>query len=329
MRDDQIRVGVIGCGGMGSDHVRNLTGYVAGAKVVAVMDADRPRAENVASECRVANVHTDAQALIASADVDAVVIASPDFTHAELTLACLAAGKPVLCEKPLARTAQEAKRIVDAEAKQNRRLVQVGFMREYDPAHLAAKQVLDARELGPALMFRGVHNNMSKGHPREVDDVITNSAVHDIHSARWLMGQEITQVNVQYIPNHPERPTTCRLLLVQLTFSDGTLGCIEVNSESGYGYEVYVEITCEQGQITSTALTSPAVRRSGILGHAVEPDWIPRFAAAYRAELHGWVSSVAAGRADGPSALDGYRALVVTDACQRAARSGNAEPVSD
>ncbi|MFI5425603.1 Gfo/Idh/MocA family protein [Aeromicrobium sp. UC242_57] len=71
--------------------------------------------------------------LIASRDVDAVIIASPDFTHADLTKACFAAGKPVLCEKPLAVTAADALSVVEAEVALGRRLLQVGFMRRYDP----------------------------------------------------------------------------------------------------------------------------------------------------------------------------------------------------
>ena len=112
---NQISVGVIGTGGMGARHARNLSTQVADARVAAVMDLDRSRAEAVAAECGDARAYGDAEALIADPAVDAVVIASPDPTHAALTLACLAAGKPVLCEKPLAASLAEAERVVRAE----------------------------------------------------------------------------------------------------------------------------------------------------------------------------------------------------------------------
>ena len=107
-----IAVGVIGTGGMGGRHAINLAQRINGAQVAAVMDIDQERASKIAAACGGAKVFDDARELIADEDVEAIVITSPDPTHAELTLACLEAGKSVLCEKPLATT------LADAEAYQ-------------------------------------------------------------------------------------------------------------------------------------------------------------------------------------------------------------------
>src|SRR6476619_7497304 len=101
-----VRVGVIGAGLMGTAHVRILAGAVSGAQVVAVSDALRPNAERLAAEMGVETIHEDGLDLIRDQRVDAVVIASPSPTHEPFTLACLQGGKPVLCEKPLAATAE-------------------------------------------------------------------------------------------------------------------------------------------------------------------------------------------------------------------------------
>lgn len=127
-----INVGVIGTGGMGGRHVNNITNEVAAANVVALMDVDEARLTEVATACGASHTFTDAQALIEHPDVEAVLIASPDRFHGEQARACIAAGKPVLCEKPLGTTASEAHQVVEAEVAGGRRLVQVGFMREYD-----------------------------------------------------------------------------------------------------------------------------------------------------------------------------------------------------
>ena len=103
-----LGVGVIGTGVMGAEHVRLLREETAGAALVAVCDADAARATAVAGD---AAAFTDPLALIADDGVQAVVIASPDATHAGLTLACIAAGKPVLCEKPLAPSAARFRRL--------------------------------------------------------------------------------------------------------------------------------------------------------------------------------------------------------------------------
>ena len=320
--NQSLNIGIIGAGGMGGRHALNLTHRVAAARVAVVMDADESRARQVAEACGGASVLTDAHQLIASDEVDAVLIAAPDRFHAELTLACIEAGKPVLCEKPLATSAVEAKKVVDAEAACGRRLVQLGFMREYDPAHRRVKQVCERAELGRLLVFRGVHINRLDGPVRSLEDVINNSAVHDIHSARWLMGDEIVRVHTSYVPGAPGRPDTARYALIQLQFAGGTLGVIELNADSDYGYEVDVEVTCEKGVVSTNSLGSPIVRRSNGRSQWIEDDWLQRFEEAYLLEARAWVQSLVEGRPAGPSAWDGYVSMVVVDACIESAKRG-------
>ena len=263
----RVRIGVIGTGGMGGRHVRNLANEVGAAQVVALSDVDTARMQVVAAACGAQHTFTDAHALIDHPDVEAVLVAAPDRFHAALTRACIAAGKPVLCEKPLALSAAEAREIVDAEVAFGRRLVQVGLMREYDPAHLRVKQ------LGKVLAFRGVHINGGTLSWRTVEDVITNSAVHDLHSARWLMGKEVVRVYASYVPYSPDRPDTARLLLIQLTFQSGAVGHIECNMEAGYGYEVDVKLTGETGSAETNSLQSAVVRHANQRGQWIEQDW--------------------------------------------------------
>src|SRR5687768_10390567 len=109
-----IRTGVIGAGIMGADHAQNLARNIGGASLTVIADIDVERAEASATVLG-ARAVSDPLELIKANDVDAVVIASHDSTHAELVQACLDAGKPVLCEKPLAPTAAEAREVVEAE----------------------------------------------------------------------------------------------------------------------------------------------------------------------------------------------------------------------
>ena len=107
-----VGVGVIGTGMMGSEHVRLLRREIPDAHLAGVFDADAARAQAAAAD---ATVFPDPGSLIKSDRVGAVIIASPDATHAELALACLEANKPVLCEKPVASSAAEALRVVSAD----------------------------------------------------------------------------------------------------------------------------------------------------------------------------------------------------------------------
>lgn len=322
-----LKVGIVGCGLMGELHARHLSHKVQGASLSAVMDTSPDRLQSTTSNCGPCRTFTDANALIDDPDIDAVVIASPDHTHADLALSCIAAGKPLLCEKPLATSEADAKRIIDAETAGRKCLLQVGFMREYDESHLLLKEALTESDLGNRLMFRSRAVNPAKETERPADEVVTNSAIHDFHTARWLMDDEITQVYVQHFPYHPDRPETCRLMNISLCFSNGALGSILINSECGYGHEVEVEVTTERGQINIGDPVHPVVRHRNNESRSIHPTWRERFEAAYLTEITAWVNAVTAGSPIGPNAWDGYRSLVVSAAAIRSVRTGKPEQV--
>jgi myo-inositol 2-dehydrogenase/D-chiro-inositol 1-dehydrogenase len=162
---------------------------------------------------------------------------------------------------------------------------------------------------------------------RTLEDVIVNSAIHDIHSARWIMGQEIAGVYVQWVAAHPERPGTCRFLVVQMTFQNNALGTIECNADSGYGYEVCVEITGESGSARTAPTSSPTLHQSGTISQAIDRHWSKRFNTAYLDEMRAWTRSILEQKPTGPSAWDGYMSLVVADACIRSAKTGQPQKV--
>lgn len=133
MSKKELAIGVLGAGGnIGHTHSQNIATYVDGARLAAVYDLNTERAEEVAKTYG-AKVMASAEELIASPEIDAVVIASWDGTHADLAVKCIEAGKPVFCEKPLATTLEDAKKVVEAEKASGKRLLQIGFMRRFDP----------------------------------------------------------------------------------------------------------------------------------------------------------------------------------------------------
>jgi myo-inositol 2-dehydrogenase/D-chiro-inositol 1-dehydrogenase len=156
-----VRVGVIGVGMIGQDHIRRLTRVLSGVDVVAVSDVDRDRAQAVADGLPEARVHATGEELVGDDAVDAVVVCSWGETHEQYVLAALDAGKPVFCEKPLATTAEACRRILVAEAALGRRLVQVGYMRRYDMAYRALREVVSSGEIGLPLLMHCTHRNPS------------------------------------------------------------------------------------------------------------------------------------------------------------------------
>ena len=185
---EQIAVGVIGTGGMGGMHAENLHSRVAGARLAAVADLDTARAEKLGSRSGAA-VYQDAVDLIRDDNVEAVVIASPDPTHAPLALECLKNEKPVLCEKPLADSADAALGVVEAEVELGRKLVQVGFMRRYDPQHVAVKQAVDSGAVGTPVVFKGWTRNADRDAGITSERIVINATIHDTESGRRFLAQ--------------------------------------------------------------------------------------------------------------------------------------------
>ena len=322
-----LRVGVIGAGMIGEEHVRRLTGTLAGAEVVAVSDVDTGRAEAVAALAPAARVLGTGEQVIGDGAVDAVLVASSGPTHEPYVLAAIAAGKPVLCEKPLATTREACERILDAETAAGRRLVQVGFMRRYDPAFRALKTTVDSGAIGPPLLLHCAHRNASVP-PTYTDDMMVNdSAVHEIDAARWLLGEEVGSVRVLEPRRSSRAPERLRdPLLLVLESTGGVLVDVELSVSVGYGYDIRCEVVGESGTAALPPEGQVLVARDGLRGSPVPHDWRDRFARAYEIELQAWLDASAAGGCTGPSAWDGYAAAVVAQTCLAAPRTG--EPLA-
>ena len=317
-----VAVGLIGAGVMGADHAGTLASAVAGAALVAVFDPDAARMDAIVARCAARRTHADPHALIHDPEVDAVLIASPDPTHAALVLDCLGIGKPVLCEKPLAPSTAECLEIVAKESALGRRLVQVGFMRRFDPGYVAMKRALDAGELGAPLLMHCTHRNRTAPPFIDSQSLITNAAVHEIDIARWLLGREIARATV--VPSRSTSRATIRdPQFILLQTADGLLVDIEVFVNAQYGYDVRGELVCEAGTVSLAAPSAVRLRASGGEGFRHAPDWRERFAEAYRAQLQAWIGAVRSGAPAGASAWDGYAATAVADACLDSLRTGH------
>jgi myo-inositol 2-dehydrogenase / D-chiro-inositol 1-dehydrogenase len=232
-----LGIGVVGTGNMGQEHIRRLAG-IAGAEVVAVSDVNAEQAKRVA-ETAGARAFSEGHDLIGSPAVEAVLIASPGPTHEEFTLACIAAGKPVLCEKPLAPTIDACLRVLAAEVASERRLVQVGFMRRYDSGFRAMKETLDGGQIGRALLLHCRHRNASTPPDFTSDMMITDSVVHDIDVTRWLLGQEIVAATVFKPRPSSKAPEGLQdPQLVVLETAEGVLVDVESFVNCQFGYDI-------------------------------------------------------------------------------------------
>jgi myo-inositol 2-dehydrogenase / D-chiro-inositol 1-dehydrogenase len=308
-----VRVGIIGVGVMGSDHARTLVSNVPDAELRALCDADLASAKAVADETGAKTAGSDPLAIINDPAIDAVLIASPDNTHRDLTLACLAAQKPVLCEKPLAPTAKECLDIVAAETRAGRRIVQIGYMRRFDPAYVEMKEVLRSGQLGRALMLHCFHRNVSAPPWFDAGMAITNSAVHEFDIARWVLEAEFISVHV-FRPGASATGGVGFPVFLVLETSAGQLVNVETFNNAAYGYDVRGELVCEKGTVSLRSPVNSETSHKLIQSLPYPSDWRARFATAYRVQMQAWIRSVLTESPTGASAWDGYAAAAVAEA---------------
>src|SRR5260370_10607908 len=137
--------------------------------------------------------------MLAHRDIQSVLIATPDKFHAQAVRIAAAAGKDILCEKPLALTLHDAHAALKEVERAAVRL-QIGFMRRYDPAYAAAFKKIEAGEIGTPLIFKSVGRDKDEppisAYQSGVNGMVFyNNTIHDFDLARWVMNDEVTEVH--------------------------------------------------------------------------------------------------------------------------------------
>ncbi|MFG1678705.1 Gfo/Idh/MocA family protein [Nonomuraea sp. NPDC049269] len=333
MEDHELRVGVIGVGVMGADHAHRIARLVANARLVAVSDPDTTRAQAVAGQYDGVRAISDALDLVADDDVDAVVIASPGSVHEEQVLACLEAGKYTLCEKPLTMDSASSLRLVRAERDRGRPLVQLGFMRRFDPEYAQLKELLSSGRLGRTLLVHNTHRNKDVPDSFRSEMIVRDSLVHEVDVARFVFDEEIEEITVlSPAPSghSPEGVVDPQVAIFRM--AGGGIVTNEVFVRSQVGYEVRCEVVCERGTVIAgrpwgDLYSTTSGDTGGSWGGTVPTDFRARFARAYDLEIQAWADASRRGEVVGPTTWDGYAATAVCEAGLKSLATGAPVPV--
>ncbi|AQX16115.1 inositol 2-dehydrogenase [Tessaracoccus lapidicaptus] len=323
-----LRIGMIGPGGMGKAHIERIHTVISGGRVVAVSDVNPDNAKAVAEQIDGTAYATSAE-LINSPDVDAIMIASYGPAHKPDVIAAIEAGKYVFCEKPLAPTAAECEEIMAAEQKAGKKLVTVGFMRRFDASYREMKKILDDGEVGEALMVHCAHRNPTVPEMYTWDMAINDTAIHEIDTMRWLLGEEFVSARV----DKPKK-TSLRFehlqdpLVLILTSESGVRVDDEVFVNCQYGYDIQCELVAEQGVVRLG--DQELVHRADKLGrrNRLTMDHNQRFGQAFVTEVQEWITAVSQDRHTGSDSWDGYAAAVVCDAGVAALTADGEVPIT-
>jgi predicted dehydrogenase len=328
--------GVIGVGSMGRRHADHLAARVPGARLVAVADTNTTLAQSVAEAYTSASGHTvtayaDLDSLLASPDVEAVVIAGPAGVHATQVELAAKAGKQIFCEKPLALTVDQALAAVMA-AKQANVALQIGFMRRYDPGYADAMRMIQAGEIGRPVLFKATSRDplvpplhflrspLNAG-------LFLDSAIHDFDLARWLMSNEVARLSAfgsALVSNDVREAGGLDSAVVNLQYRNNAFGNVECYWHATYGYDIRTEVVGEQGTLFIGAQRQRPVTvltKSGSK-HDVVQEYLVRFEEAYLLEMCDFAARVASGRPPVINGDDGIRSVAICLAAATSAASG-------
>lgn len=325
-----LKIGVIGTGAIGREHIKRISKKLAGAEIVAVTDVNQQLAKQVVEQFQLnAIAYPDDKTLIANENVDAVLVTSWGPAHKGSVLKAIEHGKYVFCEKPLATTAEDCMEIINAEINYGKRLVQVGFMRRYDKGYVQMKEAIDQKMIGEPLMIRCAHRNVSVDENYTTDMAVVDTLIHEIDILHWLVNDDYQSVQVFYPKKTRNALETLRdpqIFLIETRSGIAITAEVFVNCK--YGYDIQCEIIGEEGIVKLPEVPSIVVRKDAQLGVNLLTDWKDRFVDAYDIEIQDFIDSVSEkGEPQGPTSWDGYIAAVTADVCVKAQQSGQKEEI--
>ena len=316
-----MRIGLIGLGRIGAFHARTLTDLPLVDELV-VADAVAGLADKVARDLGATAVAEPADIL--AGGVDGVVIASSTATHPDLLRACVEAGLPVFCEKPIAAVAKEAVALRE-ELAGTTVPIQIGFPRRFDKGYVAAREGFLAGRLGYLHTVRSTTLDPApppEAYIRGSGGIFHDCAIHDFDSVRWATGQEVVEVyaagenvGVDYIATAGDAESATSVLRM----SEGTIAVVSNSRSNGGGHDVRLELLGSLGSVAAGLDDRLPLRSAeeGVDFPSGEPwdFFMDRFAGAFRTELATFLD-VVAGEAPSPCTVDdAVEATLVAEAC--------------
>lgn len=332
---DEVRVCVVGAGRAGIVHATNFRWRVSHARLVAVVDVDGERASRAARDLDLPDAaYSSLESAVQQARPDAVVITTPTPAHPELVEEAGRAGLHVLCEKPMALTLEGCDRMLEA-ARSAGVILQIGFMRRFDPAFAAAKQQILDGAIGRPLIVRSLTRGPGLPPPWARDPRTSNGLLaevnsHDFDTIRWLGGGEMVLVfalanALKAVELRREYPGFNDTAVVVARLDNEAFGMIDGVCPADYGYDARAEVVGSEGVLfIGESRQRGLVRLSKAEGHVEQHflTWRERFAQAYRDEAEHFVACIRGEAAPAVTGWDGRRALEAVLAANESIQTG-------
>jgi len=301
----QVQICMIGAGRVGKNHSNAITRHVPKGKIVALVDPVEEVRKETAAEFGIEKQFDSLEQALDKAEFDAVVITTPTPTHLPITALAADNGKHVFLEKPMALNLDQCDKIIQV-VEENQVLLQLGFMRRFDPEFVAAAERIEGGEIGVPMMIKT--NTHGPGLPpawardlRTSNGMLAEVNSHDWDTVRWLMRSNYQRVysevaNFKGAAHNVDTPNFYDNALVNIKLESGGLGLISGVCPAGYGYDARVEIIGDKGimqigELKGQALVVCTNRDQGLIT-PITRTWPQRFLWGYIYEMEHFVSCI-------------------------------------
>jgi myo-inositol 2-dehydrogenase/D-chiro-inositol 1-dehydrogenase/scyllo-inositol 2-dehydrogenase (NAD+) len=315
-------------------HARNVSRRLKNADMVALVDADQKALKESGEALGVTALYGDYREALSRENIDAVIIVTPTFTHAEIATYAARQRKHIFLEKPMAITVDECLAINRA-VDENHVKLQLGFMRRFDRDFIQARERIQSGELGKVMTIRSTGRGPGLPPPWTYDISRSNGMLaevnsHDFDSTRWLVGSDYERVfaqagNFKCENLKKDYPDFYDNAVVSLRLKNGALGTIEGTCPAGYGYDARVEILCENGVLQIGDLEESGFRwiqQDGTAVGSAFKSWRNRFEKAYVAEIEHFVEAITADSPSVVTGVDGLKAVEAVVAANESIKTG-------
>lgn len=300
-----IRVCLVGAGRVANVHANSLVNHVPSGILIAVVDNNETALNSLADQYEIINRYQSLEDALDGVEFDAVAITTPTFTHTNLAITAAKAGKHILLEKPMALSLPECDNII-SETYKGKVLLQLAFMRRFDPEFVSAAERIQAGEIGQPMMIKSLTHGPGLP-PAWARDLSTSNGnlaevnSHDWDCVRWLMSSNYLRVYTE-VANFkgPSRGVDTENYydnsLVNIKFENGGLGSISAVCPCDYGYDARVEIVGEKGimqigELKGQAITVGINRDHG-LNTPIFQTWPKRFEWGYIREMEHFIHCI-------------------------------------
>jgi predicted dehydrogenase len=300
-----VKICMIGAGRVGKLHSGTLRRYIPDGEVVALVDTQQAILDETGDEFGIENRFTSLEKALEKVDFDAVVITTPTFTHKPLAVMAAERGKHVFLEKPMAMDLEECDAIIGA-CNKNGALLQLGFMRHFDPDFSLAYDRIQAGEIGEPMLVKSLTHGPGLPPPWARDLKTSNGNLaevnsHDLDATRWLMSSNPERIylevaNFKGAERGVDAENFYDNMIASIKFESGGLGTISGVCPCDYGYDARMEIIGKKGimiigGMENNSLTVGIDRETGLVTPIFQ-RWPDRFRMAYINEIEHFVQSI-------------------------------------